>query len=285
MKIPDLISTIKAYRTWQWDAEGIASLNNERWIPGEALAATCVAYTLHLDGEILPNHKSPDPKCTCGVYAAKDFKHLVKIGYADHGIHGEVELWGTVMEHRLGFRAQFAYPKSFTVPEDMLPYQMSEIESRLSMLSLYGVPIYYALRNPVQMLLTKSLRPSEFYEDLRLLLWDKENGFSAAGVETLSARARTWYEHTKEKNEVQVGDRVAIKDAGIAIVHALIDEKRVRLQLFNRMLVEAHRENIVWSVRNNRWETDQTGYTITRVYPRPKRMLDGGDRTYNEKHS
>jgi len=253
VRIPDYISTIKAYRTWQWDAEGVASLNCERWIPGEAMTAMCVARRAPSFG--IPPHKCPDPKCTCGVYAAKDFKHLVKIGYADHGIHGEVELWGTVMEHRLGYRAQFAYPKSFTVPEDMLPYQMPEIENRLMMLSLYGVPIFYSLWQKPE---TKD------YEKTRVLLWDKEIGFTPEGVQVLTERAKVWYSYRREEKRVQVGDRVSIKDKGIAIVHAEIDDKRVHLQLYNRMLIEAQRENIFWSLRNNRWETDQMGYAVSR---------------------
>ena len=244
MKIPDLISTIKAYRTWAWDAEGIASLNCERWIPGEAMAANCLSHfsapywsQVH-SGQLIPNedgslpptsHVAPAEACTCGIYAAKDFSHLVNIGYADHGIHGEVELWGTVMEHRLGYRAQFAYPKNFTVPEDMLPYQMPDLENRLGILSLYGVPIYFSLWRSPEAIAVKT------YESTRMLLWDKENGFSEEGVEALAARARKWYEYKIEQATLNVGDRVFIKDKGIAIVYEEIGDKQLRLQLFNRM--------------------------------------------------
>jgi hypothetical protein len=41
VNIPDHISPIVGYRTWQWDALGLKSLNNERWFPGPALEAAC----------------------------------------------------------------------------------------------------------------------------------------------------------------------------------------------------------------------------------------------------
>jgi hypothetical protein len=54
-------------------------------------------------------------ECTCGVYAAKNIEHLRQLGYEGRGIRGEVHLWGTVVEHELGWRAQFAYPKSLVL--------------------------------------------------------------------------------------------------------------------------------------------------------------------------
>ena len=40
MNIPDYISPIVGYRTWQWDAVGLKSLNSEPWFPGLALEAS-----------------------------------------------------------------------------------------------------------------------------------------------------------------------------------------------------------------------------------------------------
>jgi len=40
---------------------------------------------------------------------------LAGLGLRPYGICGEVYLWGTVIEHRSGWRAQFAYPKSFVL--------------------------------------------------------------------------------------------------------------------------------------------------------------------------
>ena len=67
----------------------------------------------------------PHPDCTCGIYAAKNIEHLRQFGYERRGIQGEVYLWGTVVEHKLGWRAQFAYPKSLFLPPDAIPFTLS----------------------------------------------------------------------------------------------------------------------------------------------------------------
>ena len=64
----------------------------------------------------------PSEDCTCGMYAGINLQHLIDINYADQGIHGEVALWGRLQECSLGWRAQYAYPKFFIVPQDMFPY-------------------------------------------------------------------------------------------------------------------------------------------------------------------
>lgn len=82
MNIPDYISPIVGYRVWQWDRLGLKSLNDEPWFPGlelEANASRC--------GQ---RHRAPTNLCTCGIYAAKDFAHLRRIGYLGYGVHGEV---------------------------------------------------------------------------------------------------------------------------------------------------------------------------------------------------
>jgi hypothetical protein len=66
---PDYISSIVGYRVWQWDAIGLKSLNDEQWIPGEALQAKCRARVTLAD-------EAPGDRCSCGVYAAKDSDEL-----------------------------------------------------------------------------------------------------------------------------------------------------------------------------------------------------------------
>ncbi len=60
----------------------------------------------------------------------------------DWGIHGEVYLWGTVVEHELGWRAQYACPKNFFLPLEMLPVGMRVLEPRLQTLAAYGCDIH-----------------------------------------------------------------------------------------------------------------------------------------------
>jgi hypothetical protein len=57
----------------------------------------------------VPEHQSPLESCSCGIYALKETSRCLG------DIYGEVYLWGKVIEHEDGWRAQFAYPRSFVV--------------------------------------------------------------------------------------------------------------------------------------------------------------------------
>src|SRR5271170_8452416 len=88
------------------------------------------------------SHQVPDPGCTCGMYAGINMQHLIDINYVQRGIHGEVSLWGRLYRHTLGWRAQYAYPKFFVVPMNMIPLNMAEAQERLKTLVEYDVDIY-----------------------------------------------------------------------------------------------------------------------------------------------
>src|SRR5437899_1415319 len=51
---------------------------------------------------------------------------------------GEVWLWGQVIEHEHGWRAQYAYPKSFQVRPGFDPVKVMQLEED------YGVPVTFA---------------------------------------------------------------------------------------------------------------------------------------------
>jgi MraZ protein len=170
--IPDYISPIVGYRAWWCDSDGLKSLNQEPWIPGKALPARCrtaergalVGRAQNADAA----HELPQTNCTCGVYAWKNpehlcgldelTKHLRSMGWRGYGICGEVYLWGTVVEHELGWRAQFAYPKSLVLPSYIDPRLES---SRLESLMIYGADI--------------SIPPN-------ILVWTKNCGYTQAGL-------------------------------------------------------------------------------------------------------
>jgi hypothetical protein len=82
------------------------------WPPREAPAATCTGTHTRLymvfDPTAAP-HRSPDQGCTCGWHAVRDASTLVRPG-GPAGVVGQVSLWGKVIEHARGFRAEFAYP-------------------------------------------------------------------------------------------------------------------------------------------------------------------------------
>jgi len=166
MNIPDYISPVVGYRVWQWDDAGIRSLNGERWHPGKPLAAGCKAASRHAE-VVRGTHGTPQADCTCGVYATKSFDHLHRTGYDLRGICGAVWLWGTVVEHKFGWRAQFAYPKSFCLTSDTLPFTLAAIQSRLETLIPYSTDIFLA-------------SPAGY-----LPVWTRGSGYEQAGLDYL----------------------------------------------------------------------------------------------------
>jgi hypothetical protein len=134
----------------------------------------------------------PHWDCTCGVYAAKNLGNLRQFGYEERGIHGEVYLWGTVVEHQLGWRAQFAYPKSLCLPPDAVPFTLSGIEARLKMLIAFGADIFMLGE----------------HESIRL--WKRGSGFDAAGLDYLIKTRTEYYIRCQRERSLKKGDRVAV---------------------------------------------------------------------------
>ncbi len=62
-------------------------------------------------------HPSPVPGCTCGIYASSSLRNLVTSTPAMPAVSavGTVALWGRVIEHERGWRAEFAYPDRLTL--------------------------------------------------------------------------------------------------------------------------------------------------------------------------
>src|SRR5271169_449435 len=156
MSIPDYISPIVGYRVWTWNTLGLRSLSGTLWRPGQPQVARCRASTVV--GRSKANddvHDAPHEDCTCGIYATKTLHYFRSAGYDRYGIYGEVYLWGTVVEHELGWRAQFAFPKNFVLPPDTLPFTLAGIQDRLRELFTYGIRIVVADFNGNILLWTK----------------------------------------------------------------------------------------------------------------------------------
>jgi hypothetical protein len=153
----------------------------------------------------------------------------------DCGVRGEVWLWGTVVEHEQGWRAEFAYPKALCLPPDAFPVALGEIESRLHSLTGYRCDI------------------SILHGGASIPLWRKESGLDAGGLDFLTDRGKEWYTRCKRERTLQAGDRVAILGEGIAVVeHA--DGARVLAVLGKRERLRLLRRDIAWSDINSRWE-------------------------------
>lgn len=234
MKIPDYISPVVAYRVWRWKETELKSLNGEPWLPGHHLEARCrVAPAARHTAEAA--NEVPYRKCTCGIYAAKNSEHLRKIGYADGSICGEVYLWGTVVEHKLGWRAQFAYPKSLGLPLELLPFTLAELNARLQTLIAFGTDIF-VLRNG---------------ENIRL--WKHAAGYDADGLDYIINLRQKHYVRQQQEQALKKGDRVALLGRGIAVVER-VDGKEAVLILGNRLVSKISRKDIVLNQRNLRWE-------------------------------
>ena len=231
MKIPDLISPIIGHRVWRWDAAGLKSLNGKPWSPRQPLAAKCGAGNAHDADE------PPHLECTCGVYAAKNIEHLRQLGYEGRGIRGEVHLWGTVVEHELGWRAQFAYPKTLFLPPHLIPSDTKQMEARLGALAAYDTDIFVVGRGQSIPLCRRGL------------------GYDAAGLDYLIGKRTQYYDRRQRDRTLMKGDRVAVLGQGIAVVERAGDTD-VHALLRSRVMVRMRRDDIVWNRQNLRWEAE-----------------------------
>jgi hypothetical protein len=180
-------------------------------------------------------HEPPHSDCTCGVYAAKNIEQLRRSGYEQYGIHGEVYLWGTVVEPEGGWRAQFGYPKSLFLPPDAIPFTLTELDARLETLIAFGTDIFIVGDH-------KSIR-----------FWKNDSGFDAAGLDYLIKARKEYYVRRQWERTLKKGDRVAILGRGIAVVEQA-DDKEASVLLWNRRVLRVARKDIVWNQQNMRWE-------------------------------
>jgi hypothetical protein len=140
------VGTVVGYRHWRVSETGLVAVNahaldSDTWPAKHRHEAVCRYGRDHQDQN--GSQIVPYPTCTCGIYAWKEplsdipprplrpaFAELPPI------LTGEVHLWGRIEQHTLGYRGQYAYPKSF--------YWGPFVEK---MAELYGVPI---VDNPYQ---------------------------------------------------------------------------------------------------------------------------------------
>jgi hypothetical protein len=99
---------VVAWRTWTLvgSADGcevrlLPLFGDHRpWPVREPARATCIRGR---------RHPVPGVDCTCGYYATHGIDLLRRS--RDPAVLGSVAMWGRVVEHRFGYRAEFAYPQ------------------------------------------------------------------------------------------------------------------------------------------------------------------------------
>jgi len=116
---------IVGWRQWNFMyPHFLANLGNDTiYVPREKIEARC-------GQEDHSEQQAPHLPCTCGIYAYKEKPRLLGEIRNTYGrplpqalhhrvppvpglrlVYGEINLWGKVIEHEDGYRAQFGYPK------------------------------------------------------------------------------------------------------------------------------------------------------------------------------
>jgi hypothetical protein len=165
MAAPDLAQAVVGYRAWRVTAHEsidprwpyvprgkcgkyrLFSLTHaQRWPTLEALEAECRKYRVSGARHRPPG--APKVNCCCGTYAFKGVQaHRVMSHLAhDEVAIGEVNLWGRLIEHLYGWRAQYAYPRrlvllSAPVPPRRRSKWVSRLAAMANDLADYGVPV------------------------------------------------------------------------------------------------------------------------------------------------
>jgi hypothetical protein len=185
------------------------------------------------------------------MYAGINMQHLIDINYIQRGIHGEVSLWGRLMRHTLGWRAQYAYPKFFIVPANMIPFRFGEAHERLKTLVEFDVDIYLQPEREARV------------RQERIPLWVRDYGYSQQGISFLIEKRQRWYSGEKAVHTLAVGDPVAVfsgMDGGIGVVKE-IDGDEIYYTLFSPNVIYHKKvKDVVWNERNWRWETSGLGF-------------------------
>ena len=160
--VPDYCEPFVAWRTWEerrelWRLASFCFCKTPIWEPYQRLEAK------DADGIMSCNDVCPSPHSSCGIYGMKT-RELLKWHLRNHQNHGlstatiigQVYLWGRIIEHKHGYRAQYAYPKCLVYSEQEkvatilaqtygIPYEedlswSSENRSELFMPSLWFLP-------------------------------------------------------------------------------------------------------------------------------------------------
>jgi hypothetical protein len=126
---------ILAWRIWRlgWSSDGglvepllESCVYGDPWAPREAFVAACA------------DHPAPTPACACGIYAlttreaALEWARWAQSALPHPIVIGRVQLWGSVLPHAAGYRAELAYPYELEVlAGDMLDEPEAESLGRM----------------------------------------------------------------------------------------------------------------------------------------------------------
>ena len=108
---PDAIEPVIGWRAWALarSPSGEPELrpivySGETWPARHVAEARCPPHGR-------AGHRPPEAECTCGLYAVDGLGRLPAVIGRDVTVVGSVAMWGRLLEHDAGFRAEFAYPQ------------------------------------------------------------------------------------------------------------------------------------------------------------------------------
>ena len=153
--IPDYCEAITAFRCWNVFPNGlmVGQAHAEPWPPFQPFVGRCgqALSESHIkDGQFVA---APVKDCNCGVHALKSaaaaehrlideldsqmgFGFGIRFSFGGYEppagrVWGAVKLWGRLIEHSHGYRAEFAYPAALYCQDEKLAAVVA---------ALYGVP-------------------------------------------------------------------------------------------------------------------------------------------------
>ena len=99
---------LMAWRSWALTGTGAGEGlllrpvvgRSRQWQPREITRAACKRHRYH---------DAPDLDCRCGLHASQSMAILSRTRCP--AVLGRVAMWGRIVEHDFGYRAQFAYPQ------------------------------------------------------------------------------------------------------------------------------------------------------------------------------
>jgi hypothetical protein len=134
-RAPDLAGPILGWRVWRIavDGELVSAYTPAGWPARAPIVARCYEHP--------GQHEAPDEQCVCGVYACDDANAALFYAHrSGSAVVGRTKLWGRVVEHEAGWRAERSYPESVYVPREQFEETADDVAAHLS--RRYGVAVH-----------------------------------------------------------------------------------------------------------------------------------------------
>ena len=133
-RAPDLAGPILGWRVWRIavDGELVSAYTPAGWPARAPIVARCYEHP--------GQHEAPHEQCVCGVYACDDANAALFYAHrSGSAVVGRTKLWGRVVEHEAGWRAERSYPESVYVPREHFEETADDVAAHLA--RRYGVPV------------------------------------------------------------------------------------------------------------------------------------------------